>query len=278
MSLRFLLREADHGHLQASANDFSDLPHRYSLFSDRVVPAASFVLLQCKPVEMGNIENMRCRPAIESLVNVRRGPLFTSHLDRVGDEALLDRVVDLRKTHHRHVHTTLRHGSAGDFRQSARMRVVGIEMVFGCGLTWNSGPQSRSRGDQQGAIRSRERVSKSFDRAPVLFSDIHELREVASAECAVIESTVNHPIRLSCSAAQTFRVFKTSSMHPGSRRNERLGTGVGPRQSEHLMSRLDEFRNYGRSDKPRSPRQKYSHAVFSFRSVRVPIDEWLRNC
>src|SRR5580700_9635709 len=104
MSLRFLVRETDHGYLQAFAYDFSDLPHRYSLFSDRVVPAAGFafgfVLLERKPVEMGNIENMRRRPAIESLANVRRGPVFTGHLDHVGDQALFDRVVDLRKTHH----------------------------------------------------------------------------------------------------------------------------------------------------------------------------------
>src|SRR5580693_2514775 len=109
MSLRFLLREADHGHLQASADNLSDLPHRYSFFSDRVVPAARFALLQRKPVETGNI-------------------------DRVGDEALLHGVVDLRKTHYRHVHTTLRYSSGGDFRQPARIRVVGIEMIFGCGL------------------------------------------------------------------------------------------------------------------------------------------------
>src|SRR6202162_5054444 len=63
---------ADHGHLQAPADNLSDLPHRYSLFSDRVVPAARFALLQRKPVEMSNIENMRRRPAIESLANIRR--------------------------------------------------------------------------------------------------------------------------------------------------------------------------------------------------------------
>src|SRR5579872_515368 len=85
MSRRLLRRKADHGHFQASANDFRHLPHRYSLFSDRVVPAASFALLQRKPVEMGNIENMRRRPAIESLGNVRRSSLFTGHLDHVGD-------------------------------------------------------------------------------------------------------------------------------------------------------------------------------------------------
>src|SRR5579862_5099081 len=109
MSLRFLLRDADHGYLQTFADYFSDLPHRYSFFSDRVVPAASLVLLQRKPVETSDIEVMRRRPAIESLANVRRGPLFTGHLDRVGDEVLLDRVVDLRKTHHRHVHTALQY-------------------------------------------------------------------------------------------------------------------------------------------------------------------------
>src|SRR5260370_9262645 len=145
MSLRSLLREAAHGPLQASANDFSDLPHQYSLFSDRVVPAASFALLECKPVEMGNIENMRRRPAIESFADVCRGPLFTGHPDEGGDEALLDRVVNLRKTHYRYLHTALRHGSAGDFRQSTRIRVVGISMVFGSWVTWNVGRPAPSR-------------------------------------------------------------------------------------------------------------------------------------
>src|ERR1700757_1344131 len=175
MSLRFLLSEADHGHLQAFADYFSDLPHRYSLFSDGVVPAASLVLLQRKPVETSNIEDMRRRPAIESLANVRRGPFFTGHVDRVGDEALLDRIVDLRKTHHRHVHTTLQYSSASNFRQSARIRVVGIEMVLGCGLTWNGAPHSGSGGDHQGAVRSPERVAERFDGAPVLFTDLREL-------------------------------------------------------------------------------------------------------
>src|SRR5882724_5542625 len=260
MSLRFLLREADHGHLQAPADNFSDRPHRYSFFSDRVVPAARFALLQRKPVETGNIENMRRGPAIESLANIRRGALFAGNLDRVGDEALLHGVVDLRKKHYRHVHTTLRYGSGGDFRQSARIRVVGIEMIFGCGLTRSSVPHSRSGGDHQWAVRSPEPVSESFDGAAVLFTDLKELREVAS-ECAVIESTVNHPIRLGCSAAQTFRVFKTSPMHLHSRGNERLGAGVGSGQSEHLMTRVDELRNDGRSDKTRSSCKKHTHAV-----------------
>src|ERR1700722_13530729 len=150
MSLRFLLREADHGHLQAPADNLSDLPHRYSFFSDRVVPAARFalglVLFQRKPVETGNIENMRRGPAIESLADIGRGALLAGNLDHVGDEALPHTVVDLRKTQYRHVHTTLRYGGGGGFRQPTRIRVIGIEMVFGCGLTRNSVPHSRSGG------------------------------------------------------------------------------------------------------------------------------------
>jgi hypothetical protein len=125
-------------------------------------------------------------------------------------------------------------------------------MIFGGGLTRSSVPHSRSGGDYQWAVRSLERVSESFDGAPVLFTDLKELRKIAS-ECAVIESTVNHPIRLGCSAAQTFEVFKTTPVHLGSLGDERPSTGIGPRQSEHLMSRFDEFRNDGRSDKTRSP-------------------------
>ena len=105
--------------------------------------------------------------------------------------------------------------------------------------------------------------------ARLSFSQTSRNFEKSLPECAVIESTVNHPIRLGCSAAQTFRVFKTSSMHLGSRGNERLGAGIGPRQSEHLMTRVDEFRNDGRSDKTRSSCKKHTHAVFSFRSVRM---------
>src|SRR6202522_571451 len=117
MSLRFLLRKADYGYLQASANDFGDLSHRSSLFSHRVVSAASSVLLERKPVETGNIENMRRRPAIESLANVCRRPLFTSPPTHGRDEALLDGVMHLRQTHHRHIYPSLPHRSAGDLRQ-----------------------------------------------------------------------------------------------------------------------------------------------------------------
>ena len=61
-------------------------------------------------------------------------PFFASDLDRVSDEALPGRVVDLGKTHHRDVHATGRDGGGGDFRQPARIGMGRIEVVFGCGV------------------------------------------------------------------------------------------------------------------------------------------------
>src|SRR5260370_20514663 len=223
MSWRFLRREAEHGQFQASANDFSDLPHRYSLFSDRVVPAACFVLLQRKLVETGNIENMRRRPAIESVTYVRRDSLLTSQLDRVGDEALLDRIVDLRKTHHRHVHTTLRHGSPCYFRSFTRIRVVGIEIVFGCGFTWNSVPHSSPGGDEQRAVRAGKHVAHRLDDLAVLLTIREKVRKV------VIEGSVDDAVRYCCSAAQAFQVFQIASMHLGSGGDEGLGARLRTR-------------------------------------------------
>src|SRR5882757_950972 len=55
VSLRLLWRKADHRHLQPFANYSSNFSHRYALFSDSVVPASRFALLQREPVEMGNV-------------------------------------------------------------------------------------------------------------------------------------------------------------------------------------------------------------------------------
>src|ERR1035441_4117993 len=95
--------------------------------------------------------------AVASLTYVCRHSLLAGHLDRVGDQALLDRVVDLGKAHHRHVHSAPRHGSSCDFRAFTRIWVVGIEMILGCGLTWSSIAHSGSGSDEERAVRSDER-------------------------------------------------------------------------------------------------------------------------
>ena len=143
------------------------------------------MFLHRQSVESGHIEHVRRGPAVQSVPHICRDSLLSGERDRVGDEALLDWVVDLRKAHHRHVHTTLRHRSPGDFRHLARIRVVGIEMVFGCGLTRHSVPHTSPRGDDQRTVRADKRVAESLDGASILLTNCHEVREV------VIEGTVD---------------------------------------------------------------------------------------
>ena len=106
---RLFGREADDRHFQASTDDFSDVPNRYAFFSDRVISRARISLLQGEPIETGDIEDVRRRPAVESVADIGRDTLFAGEFDGVGDETLLDGVVDLREPHHRDVRTALGH-------------------------------------------------------------------------------------------------------------------------------------------------------------------------
>ena len=58
-------------HLQAAADGLSNVPDRYSLFSDRVISGAYFLLLERQPVEAGGVEDVHGRPAVESIANIR---------------------------------------------------------------------------------------------------------------------------------------------------------------------------------------------------------------
>ncbi len=53
-------RDIETTHLQTSADDFSDLPKRCSLFCDRVISNAWLPLLQSQPVETSSIEDVYC--------------------------------------------------------------------------------------------------------------------------------------------------------------------------------------------------------------------------
>ena len=187
---------------------------------------------------MGDVLNMRRRPAVASLTYVCRHSLLAGHLDHVGDQALLDRVVDLGKAHHRHVHSAPRHGSACDFRAFTRIWVVGIEMILGCGLTWSGTAHCGSGSDEERAVRSDERGAESLDCTLVLFTDLGELGEVL-AEGAVVEGEVYHAIGLGSAAAQALHIFKVPSMHLGPGGDQRLSASLATSEAEYLIASVD---------------------------------------
>src|SRR5271155_4172004 len=111
------------GHFQASANNFGNVPARDALFTDRVIPGACDSLFEGESVQKGGIEEVHCGPAILPVADKRRDALFTSQTDQVGDEALFDGVVNLRKAYHRHTYTARCERSCRFFRSHTRNRV-----------------------------------------------------------------------------------------------------------------------------------------------------------
>ena len=80
MSRRFFRRYRLHRHLQASANNFSNVSHRHALFGHGVIPRALFQILQGQSIKTGGIEDMHCRPAVATVGDVGgyallRGPV-----------------------------------------------------------------------------------------------------------------------------------------------------------------------------------------------------------
>jgi hypothetical protein len=91
---------ADDRDVQAPADCVSDVSELQPLFGDCVIPGSRRCLLKRQPVDAGSVEEVRSGPAVEPVTHKRRDTLLASDIDQVGDQALLDSVVDLREAHH----------------------------------------------------------------------------------------------------------------------------------------------------------------------------------
>ena len=103
MGCRFLRRFGHDWHLQASADGLSDVSDQHSLFGDSVISGACFLLLDRQPVDARCVHDMNGCPALRTVTDVGRDTSLASQRDQVGDEALFDGVVDLRKPYRRRV-------------------------------------------------------------------------------------------------------------------------------------------------------------------------------
>src|ERR1700733_380319 len=142
-------------------------------------------------------------------------------------------------------------------------------MIFGCGLTWSRASHPGSGGYEQGTVGADEHVAHRLDGPSVLLAICEIVREV------VIKSTVDHAVGHGRSGAQAFQVLKTPLMHLGSGGNERLGPGIGPRQSEYLMARFDQFRHDRRADESSCTGDKDLHCSILL-ILRTSLQPFLR--
>src|SRR5580692_2703453 len=136
----------------------------------------------------------------------------------MGDEALLDRIVDLRKAHHRNAHTLRRHCSSCLLRSYAGNRR--IRLVFLGGEAAWGGSNRGSGGDDQGAVRADKRGAESLNGAAVDLADFVESCEI------VDESGVNDTVGGRGSAAQTVQIFHVPPMDFGAYGGQRLSARI----------------------------------------------------
>ncbi len=87
------------------------------------------------------------------------------------------------------------------------------------------------------------------------------------------EGCVDHAVRHGRALAEDFEVIQIAAMHLGARGRKRFGSGIRAREAQHLMARVNELWNNGRTDKAGSSGYKNTHILFSFR-----IDEPSQIC
>ena len=84
MLLGLFRRDRSDGHVQAAADGCGNVFERHTLFGDGVVPGSRCALLQGKPVEPGDIQYMRGRPAVVTIADVRRDALSAGYQRSAG--------------------------------------------------------------------------------------------------------------------------------------------------------------------------------------------------
>jgi hypothetical protein len=128
---RLFRRLRDDRQLQTSAEGLSDLSDRHALFGDGVIPRSRSSLLERQSVQLSACKPVHCRPTVASGTHISRNTRLASQGNEICDQALLDRIMDLRKANHPHVHTAGQRRCRGYFRRCSGMRVIWIEVIFG---------------------------------------------------------------------------------------------------------------------------------------------------
>lgn len=152
---------------------------------------------------------MRCGPVIQAFIDVRRVACLPRVSDEFSDQALFDRIVDLRKAHHHHVDAALQQRLSSQFRGCPGIGMLGVEVIFIGRLTRCRRAHRRGGSDQQRALRTGQRLAQCGDGPGVFLAVVDEVGEV------VIERGVNDRIALLGAASEAGEVFKGAVMRLG---------------------------------------------------------------
>ena len=113
-------------------------------------------------------------------------------------------------------------------------------------------------GDDQGAAGASERGAESLDGVPVYLTISRPLREVVDEGC------VNHAFAGTGAGGEALCIRQIAPMRLYPPLRQLFCGVIAARQSEHLMARVDEFLNNGRTDKACRTCDEDTHYDFSF--------------
>ncbi len=182
------------------------------------------------------------------------GPGGPRDLHERRDEALLDRIVNLRQPDHRHIDAGVQQRIAGEFRGNARIGVAGVEDVLAGQLAMSGAAHADAGRDHQRPVGTGERGAERGNDMAVLFAVLDKPREI------MVERRVDHGVRLRRTIAQALGILERAAMHLGARGGQRIGAGVGTGDADHLVACLDEFGNQRRTDETGRTGEKDTHA------------------
>lgn len=100
-----------------------------------------------------------------------------------------------------------------------------------------------------------EGFAERLDGAPVGGAVLREFREI------VVESRVDHGVRLSGTALQTSQVVERAVMDFGTGCRQLIRSLVGAGEAEHLVAGGDQFIDDGRADPAGGSSDEYAHVI-----------------
>lgn len=175
----FLGRLRYHRDVQAAADCSGDVAKRDAFFRDSVIARSRGALFKRQAEKICGIEAVHRGPTVAAIADIRRDALLASDVERAGDEALFDLIVNRRRQAQ-----DRRADSTGSQRQqyifgfaakaSDGFRIVRI--FFGCEVAWRE--RHRGEGDD-GRSSPRSAVpSSSMARRSVSIAESTNLAKI----------------------------------------------------------------------------------------------------
>src|ERR1700722_983623 len=190
-------RDGNCRHLQPLTDRLRDVAQGHTFFLHRVICRYTGArLLDRQPIKARHILQWTRSPARGAITHLRRNPFPPRDLNQQRHQPLLARVMHLRQTHNRHMHTLLRHGARRLLRLTRNGRRIERRIRFLAQLARRATRHPDARGNDQQLARLEHRTQR-LNRLDLVCAVLRKLRPV------VVERQVHYSIHPLRSAAQT---------------------------------------------------------------------------